>query len=112
VTVFSLFQIISLSKPCWCFPSTDQNVEPNTNATDPKLITVILQNPFSAKSFSFDDVQSRHFKGFLSWLQSLSSAVSQTASDNITSGTAGTGSFLNSLLGGQNSYAYPFPFRR
>jgi hypothetical protein len=112
VTVFSVFQIISLSTTCWCFPSTDQNVEPNTNAVDPKLIAVILQNPFSAKSFNVGDVQSRQFKGFLSWLQSLSSAVSQTASDTITSGTTGAGSFLNSLLGGQNSYAYPFPYRR
>jgi hypothetical protein len=113
VIVFSFFQIISLSKTCWCFPSTDQSVEPNTNATDLKLIAVILQNPFSAKPFSAGDVQSRNFKGFLNWLQSVSSAVSQTASDNITGGTTGTGGgFLNSLLGGQNSYAYPFPFRR
>jgi hypothetical protein len=111
VTVFSFFQIISLSKTSWCFPSTDQSVEPSTNATVPKLIAVILQNPFSAKPFSAGEVQSRHFNGFLSWLQSLGSGVSQTASD-ITGGTTGTGSFLNSLLGGQNSYAYPFPFRR
>jgi len=112
VTVFSFFQITSLSKACWCFPSTDQSVEPNTNATVPKLIAVILQNPFSAKPFNAGDIQSRHFKGFLSWLQSLGSGVSQTVSDNITGVTTGTGSFLNSLLGGQNSYAYPFPFRR
>jgi len=101
VTVFYSFQIISLSKTCWCFPSTDQSVEPNTNATDPKLI-VILQNPFSAKPFIVGDVQSRNLQGFLSWLQSVGSAVSQTASDK-----------LNSLFGGgQNSYAYPFPYRR
>jgi hypothetical protein len=112
VTVFSFFQIISLSKTCWCFPSTDQSVEPNKNDADPKLIAVILQNPSSAKAYSIGDVQSRHFNGFLSWLQSLSTAVSQTAGDNITSGTTAAGNFLNSLLGGQSSYAYPFPYRR
>ena len=112
VTAFPFFQMISLSKTCWCFPSTDQSVEPNTNATEPKLIAVILQNPFSAKSLSVGDVQSRYFKGFLNWLQSLGSAASQTAGDNVPSGTTGTGNFLTSLLGGQNSFAYPFPFRR
>ena len=112
VTVFSFFQFISLSTICWCFPSKDQSVEPNTNATDPNLIAVILKNPFSNKRFGAGDVQSRHLKWLYSWLQSLSSTASQAASDVLNNGATGAGSPLNLLLGGQSSYAYPFPFRR
>jgi hypothetical protein len=111
VTVFSFFQFVSLSTICWCFPSTDQNVEPNANSTDPQFIAIILQNPLSTRAFSAD-VQSRHLKGLHSWLQSLISSASQTTSDVINTGATGAGSLINSIFGGQSSYAYPFPFRR
>lgn len=82
------------------------------NATDPNLIAIIVKKPGPTKSFGVGAVQSRKLKEIFSWLQPIFSSAAQATGDVVNNMGAAGGNLINSVFGGQNSYGYPFPFRR
>jgi hypothetical protein len=109
---FCTFQLAFFTTLCVCFPATNKNLATKTNTTDPNIIAIVLQKPGAAKSIGVGAVENRKLKEIFGWLQPIfSSAVQATGEAVNNMGSAG-GNLINSVFGGQNTYAYPFPFRR
>jgi hypothetical protein len=111
VILFRVLQLISFASFCTSFPATDENFATKTNATDPNFVAIILQNSSPAKGIRLDTVQSRKLGEIFSWLVPLFSSALQTASGAVSNAGTAAGSLTNSIFG-QQSFAYPFPFRR
>jgi hypothetical protein len=109
--LFYFFQLMCLASLCVGVPATDRGFAAKTNATDHSLVAIILQNPSLAKSIKMDATQSRKIGELLSWLMPLFSAAFQSAGSAVSNAGTAAGGVTNSLFG-QQSFAYPFPFRR
>jgi hypothetical protein len=95
-----------------CYPATNKNLATKTNTTDPNIIAIVLQKPGAAKSIGVGAVESRKLKEIFSWLQPIFSSAVQATGEAVNNiGSAG-GNLLNSFVGGQNTYAYPFAYKR
>jgi hypothetical protein len=111
VILFRVFQLISFASFCTSFPTTDENFATKKNVTDPNIVAIILQNPSPAKGIRLDAVQSRKLGEIFSWLMPLFSSALQSAGGAVSNAGTAAGSLTNSIFG-QQSFAYPFPFRR
>lgn len=109
--MFLVLQLIYFASFCAGFPATDENFATKTNATDPNFVAFILQNPSPAKGTRLDTVQSRKLGEIFSWLIPLFSSAFQSAGGAVSNAGTAAGSLTNSIFG-QQSFAYPFPFRR
>jgi hypothetical protein len=109
--LFRVFQLICFTSFCTSFPATDENFATKKNVTDPNLVAIILQNPSLTKGIRFDAVQSRKLGEIFSWLIPLFSSAMQSAGGAVANAGTAAGSLTNSIFG-QQSFAYPFPFRR
>jgi hypothetical protein len=94
-----------------CLPATDRSFAAKTNVTDPNFVAIILQNPSLAKGIKIDAVQSRKLGELFSWLMPLFTSAVQSAGSAVSNAGTAAGSLTNSIFG-QQSFAYPFPFRR